>query len=224
MNKVNKNDFEFPSFSYPGFYISIEGIDGSGSTTHAKLVTEWLKNTMNESKVILIQEPSTGEIGQLIRMFLKKTDHHAEIDALLFAADRTEQFYSITLPHLMKNHIVVSDRCKISSILYQSQQSLPQRWIEIINYHIPFPDLTIILDCSAETALKRKLKMTNNDSINLEKFEKINFLKPLRQKYLEYAKKHRLPIISTENKTIEESQKEIQRVVEEKIKKWKRIK
>ena len=74
--------------TWPGFFLVIDGIDGSGKSTQTKLLAEYF--TQHHIPCYLTTEPSSNDIGKLIRQYLKKTDAPAAVDALLFAADRVE--------------------------------------------------------------------------------------------------------------------------------------
>ncbi len=187
-----------------GIFIVIDGIDGSGTTTHSKLLADWLKT---EKLVLLTHEPSENEIGKLIRRLLK-TPLPAAVDALLFAADRvlhTEEIKNA----LNEGKIVISDRYLESSICYQGVE-LYEEWIFVLNKHAMSPDITIILDIEPEIGLKRKEDAS-------EKFEKVGFLKRVRENFLRRAKMLRNPVINTNDK-IEDVQQKIRDFVSSFIK------
>ncbi len=186
------------------FFIVIDGIDGSGTTTHCKLLLDWLKQKRD---VFLTEEPSTNEIGNLIKKFLK-TALPAAVDALLFAADRVLHTIEIKKA-LEEGKIVISDRYIESSTCYQGVE-LDEEWIITLNKFAIFPDLTIILDINPEIGLKRK------DDTSA-KFENIPFLTKVRELFLKRAKKMKYPVINT-SKPIEEVQTEIRNHVKSLIK------
>lgn len=187
-----------------GFFFVIDGIDGSGTTTHCKLLANYLKQ---KKDVFLTQEPSSNEIGKLIGKFLK-TSLPAAVDALLFAADRV--LHSIEIKKaLEEGKIVISDRYIESSICYQGVE-LDEEWICSLNKFAIVPDLTIILDIDPEIGLKRK----EDTSV---KFENVPFLTKVRELFLKRAKKMKYPVINT-SKPIEEVQTEIKKYVNSIIK------
>ena len=128
------------------FFIVLEGIDGSGTTTHTKLLGEFLKK--KGFKVHLTREPSSSMIGKLLKEALLDDTIPPETDALLFAADRTLHYKMEIKKKLNESFIVISDRYLESSIVYQSCQSndISVDWIEEINKFVGYPDITIILD------------------------------------------------------------------------------
>ncbi len=121
--------------TWPGFFLVIDGIDGSGKSTQTKLLAEYF--TQHHIPCYLTTEPSSNDIGKLIRQYLKKTDAPAAVDALLFAADRVEHCSSQILPELKKKKIVISDRFLDSSLVYQSiqgkDQEVSMEWIKELN-------------------------------------------------------------------------------------------
>ena len=111
-----------------GRFVVIEGIDGAGSTTHAKQLARTLEGRGRE--VVLTCEPTTGPIGAMIRQVLQKRLFVADATgprafawstmALLFAADRLDHLDSTIVPGLRDGKVVISDRYDISSLAYQS--------------------------------------------------------------------------------------------------------
>jgi len=154
---------------FPGLFVVVEGIDGCGSTTHAKLLAKAIKNRGPE--VVLTCEPSTGPIGSLIRQVLQRRlfvpdatgprSFASSTMALLFAADRMDHLDSTVAPALRAGSVVVSDRYDLSSLAYQSvtahngSESIP--WIRGLNAQAFRPDVTIVIDVPAEVAEARRL-------------------------------------------------------------------
>lgn len=147
-------------------FIVIEGIDGSGKTTQAALLAQRLSGMYPDTGVILEREPSRGNTGWLIRQILMKQlpDPGPEAMALLFAADRIEHCQGIK-EHLDQWKIVVCDRYELSTYTYQvatreeRDGETPWQfrlWLHQINRHILVPDFTIVLDCNAQSAAKRR--------------------------------------------------------------------
>ena len=193
------------------FFLVLDGIDGSGTTTHSMMLVSYLE--MLGLKVYLTQEPSKNEIGLLLRQYLKNNEIPPSTDALLFAADRDLHYKKEIKPKLDQGFIVVSDRYIESSIIYQSVQSdeISIDWIKQINKFARLPDLTIILDIDPKISLARKSQEI------LEKFEDTKFLDKVRTLYLDRAKAEGYHIINT-NDIIEIVQQEIQTIVIKKLK------
>lgn len=146
-----------------GFFIVIEGVDGSGTTTQAEMLRGVLASRGHS--VSLTREPTDEAIGCLIRSALEgglKSQATGEKAALgehalclLFAADRAEHSRWIESERDSGVH-VISDRFVHSSIAYQSLDAAitPERVIEV-NRGCAVPDLTILLRVPIETCLRR---------------------------------------------------------------------
>ena len=140
--------------------IVIEGLDGAGTTTQARLVVEALRQKGVPAH--LTREPSDGPVGRLIREML--VGQHA-IDgqplsqttfSLLFAADRLDHLQREVEPALARGEVVVSDRWYHSSLAYQGTAT-ERAWIDLLNQRARRPDLTVLLRVRAETAARRRL-------------------------------------------------------------------
>lgn len=163
-----------------GKLIVLEGIDGSGTTTQAALLQRALLTSGIDC--VLTREPTAGPIGKLIRRALAKqlvdesttgvasngsasTPRPVELDArsmaLLFAADRADHNQREIEPALSRGALVLSDRYTLSSLLYQSSTGPDDPtwldWLKAINSRVRRPDLTLVLDTSAEVARRRRL-------------------------------------------------------------------
>ena len=138
-----------------GIFICIEGLDGSGKTTHAhRLVRNLQEKGFN---AVYTTEPSRGELGQFIRGTIlegKKRVPRA-VEAFLFAVDRVEHFEKEVEPALKEGKIVISDRSVYSSLAYQGAAGLDLEWIEKINRFALPPDLAIYIDVPPEVVVKR---------------------------------------------------------------------
>ena len=137
-----------------GLFICIEGLDGSGKTTQAKLLVKRLRE---KHDAVLTVEPSHGRIGTFIRKRCLYGEKRlsSTVEALLFAADRIEHVENEVKPALQKGQLVVSDRYLYSSLAYQGSANLKLDWIETINAHALRPDLAVFIDVKPETAMER---------------------------------------------------------------------
>lgn len=197
-------------------FIVLEGIDGSGTTTHSRLLTKFLEE--KGFKVHLTKEPSSSIIGDLLKKILSDKNIPPETDALLFAADRLYHYKNEIKRKIDDEYIVISDRYLESSIAYQSSQSseISIEWIENINKFVGIPDITIILDLPPEISLERKLANLRLIGKNQEKFENIDFLVKVRHKFIKRAKEKEYKIINSE-KSIESVQDEIRDYIKSKL-------
>jgi dTMP kinase len=160
-----------------GRLIVLEGVDGAGTTTHARLLMDALRAL--HVPVHLSAEPSNGPIGTLLRLTLTGRVVAGGIGgaprppawntmALLFAADRLDHLDSELLPNLRDGVSVVCDRYDHSSIAYQSLTGGgPEAigWLREINRHARRPDLTIVLDVPPEVAAERRRRRRGNGEI-----------------------------------------------------------
>lgn len=132
-------------------FVVIEGMDGAGTTTQtARLVAR-----LGE-RGIATHEPTDGPIGRVIRATLGRKDGAAAFSSLpwLFAADREDHLATVVEPALARGQVVVSDRYIPSSLAYQSL-SKPLDFIWRLNERFRRPDLTVVLQIDAITAMAR---------------------------------------------------------------------
>ncbi len=140
--------------------IVIEGLDGAGTTTQARLVVEALRGRGRPAH--LTREPSDGPVGKLIREML--VGQHAIAGeklsqttfSLLFAADRLDHLQREVEPALARGEVVISDRWYHSSLAYQGTDT-ERAWISLLNQRARRPDLTVLLRVRAETAARRRV-------------------------------------------------------------------
>jgi len=198
--------------THKSLFIALDGIDGSGTSTHTQLLKGFLES--KGLKVHLTREPSDSDIGKLIRKYLKNKDIPPTTDALLFAADRDLHYKNEIKTKLEQGYIVISDRYLESSIVYQSVQSdeVSVDWVKEINKFVDLPDITIILDIDPKISLARK------EDTDLEKFEDTSFLDRVRDLYLSRAKRKGYNIISSDD-IIEIVQEKIQKIIFDKLSK-----
>jgi dTMP kinase len=191
-------------------FIVLDGIDGSGTSTHSKLLAGFL--SLKGLKTYLTQEPSNSDIGKLLRTYLKEDKIPAFTDALLFAADRVLHFTNDIKKKLEEGYIVISDRYLESSIAYQSSQSenISVEWVQNLNKFAGKPDLTIILD------IDPKLSLTRKQHKILDKYEDSSLLEKVRQVYLNRAENEGYFVVNTDD-IIEMVQSKIQDIVKEKL-------
>ena len=154
-------------------FIAFEGLDGSGLTTQASRLRDWLSSKGYE--VYLTKEPTDGLIGSLIRGVLRKElVIDAETLALLFAADRMLHTKNI-IKLLDEGVIVITDRYRLSSYAFQSIE-VDLDWLKKINEKTLTPDLTFIIDTPPLICMRRIQKQRFHVELyeELEKLEKIH--------------------------------------------------
>lgn len=158
--------------NFPGFFIDIEGLDGSGASTQVGLVGRELQKTGQIFH--LTKEPTNGPIGKLIRQILRgKTSLPAGSLQLLFAADRGEHLSKEIIPRLEKGEVVITDRYSWSSIAFGSID-LDKEWLFSLNKNFIFPDLTVFIEVDPEVCLERITKDKSRTGVELfEEGEKL---------------------------------------------------
>ncbi len=165
--------------SKKGVFICIEGLDGSGKTTQAKMLTKKLSESIS---AICTAEPSNGKIGTFIRESCLYGEKRlpTSVEALLFAADRIEHIQNEVVPALEEGKIVISDRYVYSSLAYQGSAGLSLEWIRAINEYALKPDAAFFIDVSPEIVMQR-LNRGRSVMETLENQQKV------RQVYLQFV-------------------------------------
>ena len=130
-----------------GFIHCFEGLDGSGSTVQASLLSGILSR--EGYRVNLTKEPTNNLIGGLIKARLTgEWQTNGECLQLLFTADRAQHLTREIIPNLEAGRIVISDRYVFSSIAYASLEVGDWHWIEQINSRFIMPDLVFLIKVS----------------------------------------------------------------------------
>lgn len=200
-----------------GKFIVVEGIDGAGTSTQSRLLSEWLKEQSEE--VLLTHEPlkKEGHIGLVIRNHLiqEDEDHSPEAIALAFAADRLVHLEDVINPALEEGKIVISDRYYHSSLTYQIAHGADEEWVNEINKYARKPDLTLILDVASEEGMRR---LTERDGKSDVIFEELDFENKVRKRYRELEEKldENLYLIDGDRDK-EKIHEDIKKIVEEEV-------
>jgi dTMP kinase len=158
--------------TYPGKFVVFEGLDGSGQSTQAKLLRDFL--VKKDYQVVLTKEPTLdSQAGKKIRQILdKKTRVRPGQLQKLFADDRKEHLDKVIIPTLKKGKIVISDRYFFPSFAYGAADGCKLDWLIKINNEFLLPDLTFILKVSPEVCLER-IKKRNEEITLFERKEKL---------------------------------------------------
>lgn len=189
-----------------GKFISIEGVDGCGKSTHVKLLARWLRS--HGHRVIITDEPTNDTIGRVIKRILRgKLKLPIAAEALLFAADRVQHISDVIEPALKAGKVVLNERYVCSSLAYQSARGLPTNWISSINKCALRPDLGILIDVPAEIAFARI-----KSSRRLDEFERnLRLQQRVRRNYLRIARREGLKIVNG-TRSCDEVQAEIRKL------------
>ena len=173
-----------------GYFISFEGIDGSGKSTQIQKLAEFLK--ARDFDIVITREPGGSKGGEEIRNLLLQGNvdrWSAETEILLFTAARRDHLERIILPALEEGKIVICDRFTDSTRMYQGMRGVNLRnLVDTLNEKvIKFdPDLTIVIDINPEISLKR----AKSRKIDEERFEDfgVDLQMKMRKGFLELAK------------------------------------
>ena len=180
---------------YPGYFISFEGIDGAGKSTHIEAFQKLMQERYPNREVVMTREPGGTPLGEQLRGLLLDAPMNLETEALLMFAARREHIAQVIEPALMAGKIVISDRFTDASFAYQGggrglsidKLNELERWVQGRSNGLLQPNLTILFDLPGEVAEARRSKVRAPD-----KFEKmdLNFFEKVRQEYLRRAKEN----------------------------------
>jgi dTMP kinase len=178
-----------------GFFVTIEGIEGSGKTTQTRLLAEALRR--HGRAVMLTHEPGATPAGAAIRrIFLDASiplDRTAEL--LLVLADRAQHVREQLAEELQRGTIVISDRYCDSTIAYQGYgRRFDLKLLDDLNRFAGnglVPDLTLILDCPVEVGLRRVQERRSSAAPINDRFEGENaeFHQRVRDGFLAIARR-----------------------------------
>ncbi|TDL45111.1 dTMP kinase [Microbacterium oleivorans] len=142
-----------------GLWITLEGGDGSGKTTQAALLEQWLRQ--QGRSVVRTREPGGTEVGVLIRDIVlhHRGDIAPRAEALLYAADRAHHVATHVRPALARGEVVIQDRYLDSSVAYQGAGRVLDggeiRDLSLWAAEGALPDVTVLLDVDPATARDR---------------------------------------------------------------------
>ncbi|OWW21472.1 dTMP kinase [Noviherbaspirillum denitrificans] len=172
-----------------GKFITFEGIDGAGKSTHLEFVAGLLREKGRQ--VVVTREPGGTPLGERLREILLREKMHLETEALLMFASRREHIAQVIEPALQRGDWVISDRFTDATFAYQGGgRKLAREKLEALEQwvhpHLQ-PDLTLLFDVPLDVA-RARLDATRE----LDKFEqeKADFFAATREEYLRRAKEH----------------------------------
>ncbi len=178
----------------PGFFISFEGIDGAGKSTHIDAFCDLLKSRFPDRTLVSTREPGGTVLGEQLRALLLEAPMHLETEALLMFAARREHIAQVIEPALAAGHIVVSDRFTDASFAYQGggrglsieKLNALEQWVQVqANGKLLQPNTTFLFDLPGAVAEARRSKARTPDKF--ERFD-LAFFERVRQEYLRRAK------------------------------------
>lgn len=172
-----------------GKFITLEGIDGAGKSTHQT----WLADSLRQRSILVCvtREPGGTELGEKLRQILldKKQAMHLETEALLMFAARREHLAKVIGPALARGEWVVCDRFSDATFAYQGagrgadwdKLEMLERWVQDALQ----PDLTLLFDLPPELGKQRTGSIKTPDRFEQEQLE---FFERVRVGYLKRAK------------------------------------
>ena len=192
-----------------GKFITLEGVDGAGKTTHVEFIKKYFSDL--GINFIMTREPGGTLLGEQLREILLHDEMTPETETLLMFAARNEHIEKVIGPNLKEGKVVISDRFTDATYAYQSGgKGVKDKKIDILKEWVQAslqPDLTFLFDLSVEVSIERL-----NKTRELDKFEREGkgFHENIRQKYLLLAKAspERFCILNSEE-SIEEIQNQI---------------
>lgn len=156
-----------------GLFIALEGPDGSGKSTIAKLLGDYLEK--RNIPYITTREPGGTKIGENIRELIldkENTNMSDETEALLYAASRSQHLDEKIVPALKEGKVVLCDRFVLSSLAYQGKgRGLGIENVKMINDFAikdAYPDLILFFYIDPSVTLQRKMKGVDVDRLELE--------------------------------------------------------
>jgi len=197
-----------------GKFITFEGIDGAGKSSHV----EWLAELLRVRGIVVqvTREPGGTELGEKLRELLLNEPMHLETETLLMFAARREHLAKLIEPALARGEWVICDRFSDATYAYQgggrgldrTKFLILEHWV---HEHLQ-PDLTLLFDLPLDIARKR-IVLANRV---LDKFEqeRVDFHERVRQAYLERAhgSPTRMRVVNADN-TIENIRKQLEQII-----------
>ncbi len=205
---------------YTGKFITLEGIEGVGKSTHLGYIKDWL--SLKGISAITTREPGGGPVAERIRaIFLEKLPEKitADTELLLLFAGRAQHLATVIIPALQRGQWVICDRFTDASYAYQGGgRHIPAERIALLEnwvHHDLQPDLTLLFDAPVEIALARVQKRGESDRIEAE--DKA-FFNRVRNCYLARAKQYQRYRVIDASPSIEIVRQELVKVLVENFK------
>jgi dTMP kinase len=203
-------------------FITLEGPDGSGKTSHMQPLAEWLEG--QGYRVHTAREPGGTSISEQIRSILhdlKNTEMHPHTETLLYQAARAQIVEQVIRPKLADGWIVLCDRYADSTLAYQGyghQQNMDEVRA-LVRYATGglVPDLTLLLDVDVETGLSRRQK-GGGEWNRLDAYQ-LDFHRRVREGYLGLVKQEpgRWVVVDA-SREWEAIQEELRQIIKRRIK------
>ncbi len=172
-----------------GKFITLEGMDGAGKSTHIPSIIEALQARGHE--VVSTREPGGTPLGERLRELLLHEPMHAETETLLMFAARREHIANVIEPALARGAYVLSDRFTDATYAYQcgakgvaaSKIQMLEQWVQADLQ----PDLTLLFDVPVEVSIQRLSAARTPDKFERETAD---FFTRIRHAYLQRAQQN----------------------------------
>ncbi|MCE5180468.1 MAG: dTMP kinase [Betaproteobacteria bacterium] len=193
-------------------FITLEGIDGAGKSTHLNWLSDHLRR--QGKNVLVTREPGGTPLGEALREILLHQAMHLETEALLMFAARREHLDKVIVPALQEGTWVISDRFTDASFAYQGGgRGLNETKLETLEVWVQQdlqPDLTLLFDVPTEVSQQR---LSKNTSLDRFEQEKQDFFQRVRDAYLKRAAQfpERIRVIDS-GRTLAEIQTDLEHV------------
>ena len=169
-----------------GKFITLEGIDGAGKSTHLAFIAEYLRATGKQ--VVVTREPGGTPLGEMLRDLVLSQAMHVETETLIMFASRREHIDKVIVPALEKGIWIISDRFTDATYAYQGggrgiaaeRLKMLENWVQGSLQ----PDLTFLFDVPVEVSRER---LALNMSLDRFEQEKQEFFMRVRAAYLACA-------------------------------------
>ena len=194
--------------TYPGKFIVFEGLDGSGQSTQAALLRDFLVE--NGHDVVLTKEPTKdSEAGKKIRDVLNKNTWVAPVYLQeLFAQDRKEHLDKVIISALKDGKIVISDRYFFTSFAYGAAEGIDMEYLVKINDNYLMPDVTFFLKVAPEVCLKR----IEERGTKIEFFERLDHFRKAEKNFESLTKSFNDFYILDGEKSIQEAHEDVKKL------------
>ncbi|MGO9446946.1 MAG: dTMP kinase [Thiobacillaceae bacterium] len=193
-----------------GKFITLEGMDGAGKSTHLEYLAQQLRNSGKQ--VVVTREPGGTELGERLRdLLLHRGAMHPETEALLMFAARKEHVERVIKPAIARGDWVISDRFTDASYAYQcgGRGIEEDRLADLENWVLQGfkPDLTLMFDVPLDVAAERRGQARDADRFEQESR---GFFLRVREAYLARATREpaRIKLINA-NQSIAAVQREL---------------
>ena len=175
-----------PTLSQRGKFITLEGVDGAGKSTHLDFIAAWLRQQGHE--VVVTREPGGTALGEELRNVLLSREMDPDTELLLMFAARQAHLVQLILPSLARGAWVLSDRFTDASYAYQcGGRGIAEARVAALEAWVQQgfgPDLTLLFDVNADVAAARRGAVRSADRFEREAHA---FFERVRAAYLARA-------------------------------------